>query len=227
MASLLVIFFLLPKYIVGRDRVNFQERIRLLSWAISDNMHTRPDSRSLEERINKIRVENSACKKFVPETELYEILSRESIAPLIGDFTPFHYAKEVVDFIVNNARKTFSILILINRIHYIGHFIKNDDFQARHIDDLLPFTKERLHHILEDDHMVEMFYERQWEFTAPMFLGQLVPRALSKYTILPFLAESHLAKGGYGSIYKTEIHPSHRPPNSTTTIVKSYSRSEA
>ncbi|KAI9744317.1 MAG: hypothetical protein M1818_002469 [Claussenomyces sp. TS43310] len=169
------------------------------------------NSQRLQRRINQIRVENADSKKFVPERELHDVMSREVVAEVVAEFIPSYHSEEVVDFIVHGARKVFGVLILINNIGHINHFIRNDQLQTRHIDYLLPFTKARLQEILDDEYVTDLFYEKQWEFSVPVFSGRIMPRALARQTILPYLSESYVAVGGYGSVRKICIHPSHRP----------------
>lgn len=149
--------------------------------------------------------------KFVPEYEINNVLSKEAIREVVAEFTPTYHSEEVVDFIVHDARKVFGVLILIYSIGHIHHFIRNDQFQTRHIDDLLPFTEIRLKEILDDEYVAGMFYDKQWEFCVPIFSRRIMPRALARRTILPYLEESQLAVGGLGTVHKVRIHPSHRP----------------
>ncbi|KAL1983890.1 hypothetical protein VTN96DRAFT_9814 [Rasamsonia emersonii] len=173
----------------------------------------------LQRRINEIRVENADSKRFVPERELYDVMTRDVIAKVVVDFTPFDHSEEVVDFIINGAQKVFGVLVLIGYVGYLEHFIRKDQLQARPVDDLLPLAKPVLQEILNDNYIAELFHEKQWEFCVPVFSGRIIPRAFERQTILPYLADSFLSAGGYGSVHKVEIHPSHRPQNFETTTV--------
>jgi hypothetical protein len=175
----------------------------------------------LQRRINEIRLENADTKRFVPEKELYDVMTRDVIAKVVVDFTPFDHTEEVVDFITKDARKVFGVLVLINYVGGINLFIRKDQLQTRHIDDLLPLAKTRLQEILNDSYIAELFYEKQWEFCVPVFSGRIIPRAFERQTILPYLTDSFLSAGGYGSVYKVEIHPSHRSQSFEATTVVS------
>ena len=154
-------------------------------------------------------------------------MSRDIVTKVVDDFTPAYHTEEVVQFILQDARKVFGVLSLISQVGYINRFIRNDQYQARCIDDLLPFTKKRLQEILNDDYVAELFYEKQWEFSVPVFSGRIIPRVLERETILPFFADNHLAGGCHGSVQKIEIHPSYRPQRfETTKIVSIFSNSK-
>ncbi|KAK9423247.1 putative Protein kinase domain-containing protein [Seiridium unicorne] len=165
----------------------------------------------LQRCINQIRIANSDSRKFVPERELHDITPRDVVRSVLADVTPSYHCDEVADFIVQGARKVFGILVLISYVGHINHFIRNDQLQSRHVDSLLPFSKDQLQKILDDEYTAELFYEKQWEFSVPVFSGRIMPRTLMRETILPYLSETPLAVGGYGSVRKIRIHPSHRP----------------
>lgn len=184
-------------------------------------MYISPNTQLVQRRINDIRVENSESKRFIPEKELHNLMSRDVVASIVDDFIPAHYAEEVVNFVIKDARKVFGVLVLINYVGSINHFIAKDQFQTRCTDDLLPFTKKRLQDIVSDDYVADLFFEKQWEFSVPVFSGRIIPRILERQTILPFVNDTPEAVGGYGSVHKIEIHPSHRPQGlETTTMVR-------
>ena len=79
------------------------------------------------------------------------------------------------------------------------------------MDDQLPFTRKRLKEILEDNYVADLFHEKQWEFSVPLLLGQIIPRYLEPETILPYVVDEPFAAGSYESVLKIEFHPSYRP----------------
>jgi hypothetical protein len=165
----------------------------------------------LQRRIGEVRVENANVKKFVPESELYNIMSNDVVEAIVFDVIPSYYRHEVVGFIMKGACKVFGILVLINFAGHIKSFIKSDELQERHVDNLLPFPKPMLQGILQDEYIVSQFFEKQWEFSAPVFSGRIIPRALGRETILPYLEDTKLADGGNSAVYKIKIHQSHQP----------------
>jgi hypothetical protein len=56
----------------------------------------------------------------------------------------------------------------------------------------------------------DLFYEKQWEFTAPIFAPFVLRRSLEYETILPFIKEEKLGSGGFGDVYLLDIDPGHQ-----------------
>ncbi len=171
-----------------------------------------------QQRFNAIRKENHAVRKFIPEKEFRDVVSKELISSIVSTFVPHYNHDEVLEFVLEDAPKVFAILVLINHIDCIFRFIRQDQLQTRHVDSLLPFSEARLQEILADDYLAGLFHEKQWEFCAPVFSGRIIPRTLDRQTILPFLQETFLVAGRYGQVYKLDIHPSHRPPSFEGTV---------
>ena len=164
-----------------------------------------------QQHLNRLREENYNVKKFIPERDFRSVLPTVLVKNIISTLVPSYNLDEVIEFALEDAPKVFGILILINRADCIDRFIRTDQLQTRHVDNLLPFTIDILQQILDDVDIAHQFYEKQWEFCAPVFSGRIIPRVFARHTILPFLQESFLTAGGYGQVYKVEIHPSHRP----------------
>ncbi|EPS37260.1 hypothetical protein H072_9063 [Dactylellina haptotyla CBS 200.50] len=171
----------------------------------------------LQRAIHKIRVENACGQKFVPENELYEILTPQAVSDIVFHSVPSHNPDQLVNSIIQNARKIFGILILINQVGCIHQFIERDQYQKRPMDDLLPIPKIYLRDILGDDYIADLFYEKQWEVSVPVFSDYIISRELAPQTILPYLREEYLASGAYGNVYQIDIHPAYRPSNSNVT----------
>lgn len=184
-------------------------------------MATQSSAEAFQRRINEIRIENSEGRKFVPEKEFFELLSKEVVKDIVCRDSPFYHVDEVVDFVIKDARKVFGILHLIGAFTHLDRFIRNDQFRNQPTDDLLPLAKERLKEILDDHYVAELFFEKQWEFCVPVFSGRIMPRALERHTILPYLEVTVMDSGSFGVVSKIKIHPSHRSPSfSASTIVR-------
>lgn len=63
--------------------------------------------------------------------------------------------------------------------------------------------------ILSDAYVDDLFYDKQWEFCAPIFMRGIMPRVLESPAILPFINDVFLDKEGYGFARKIMIHPRH------------------
>ena len=87
-------------------------------------------------------------------------------------------------------------------------FVENDQLQATNIDSKLPYSKGDLSKILPAADAVD-FFEKQWEFTAPVFKRRAGHRCLHDRTIFPFLESANRGKGASGDVYKVKNHRSH------------------
>ena len=91
--------------------------------------------------------------------------------------------------------------------------MKNEQLQKVGIDSKLPYSSRAdLEKILPKIDAVD-FFERQWEFTAPVFRRRSGHRCLYERTIFPFLESQILGEGSYGNVYKETLHASHIATN--------------
>ena len=174
-------------------------------------MSTSSDVAQLRRQILTLRVQNSEFRHFVPEEKLASVVTKERVTQIVSQLVPLESKDEVIRFIINGARKVFSILILVDYVGHISQFITRDQMQRRPIDNLLPLRTNALRNTLNDEIVVTQFYEKQWEFCAPVFFREIMPRALEVPTILPYLSDISIASGSYGTIYKINIHDCYRP----------------
>ena len=175
------------------------------------------DVAQFRRQILTLRVKNVEFKHFVPEERLASVVTKERVAQIVSQLVPLESKDEVISFIINGARKVFSILILIDYVSHISRFIARDQMQRRPIDNLLPLHTIALRNTLDDEIVVTQFYEKQWEFCAPVFSREIMPRALEVPTVLPYLSDSPLASGAYGIVRKIIIHHCHRPDEYANT----------
>ena len=117
------------------------------------------------------------------------------------------HREEAVQTILAGARKTFAILVIIHQVSRITAFMNRDQLLTSTIDDKLPFSLSQLQEIMRHD--ADEFYEKQWEFIAPVFSRMRAHRLLDDDTILPFTNSTLLGVGGFGRVYETIIHPQH------------------
>ena len=169
------------------------------------------DVAELRRQILTSRVTNCEFKHFVPEERLSTVVTEERVSKIVSRIFPFESSDKVLNFVINGAQKIFSILVLIDHVSHISHFITGDQMQRRPVDNLLPLHMNALRNTLDDKVAAAQFYEKQWEFCAPFFPKEIMPRALEVPTILPYLSDSPLASGGYGIVHVISIHQSHRP----------------
>lgn len=154
-------------------------------------------------------------KCFVPRYRLLKLLSRETIRNALEtcEAIPAERVESIADQIFKNARRTFAILVVLEGEHAgeILHFVQHDNFQSSPIDHRLPFDKAELARIIPN--CSEGFYNKQWEFSAPVFLKNIEHRSLNESTILPFLVDEKLGAGGFGQVFSITLHKEHQDPS--------------
>ena len=171
----------------------------------------------LQQDLHFLRVKNVDDHHFVPEDQLNDLMSTGTVATLLSKISPAYRVPEITDFVLQRATKIFSVLILISEVEQVTRFIEHDQFGTHRVDHQLPFMEIRLTEIFEDRFVASKFYDNQWQFIAVTFSGQVTPRNLEKRTVLPFLSQSYISTGGFGSVWKVKIHPSYKPPDFAST----------
>jgi hypothetical protein len=167
---------------------------------------------SLRAKIQKLRCQVAGeAKAFVPHEDLYELLTRSVIYNAVHEcaITPWYNLDQLVDKIHAGARRVFAILVILNgQEKEILHFIEHDHFQASPLDHKLPFSKADLEVIVPS--IAIDFYEKQWEFSAPIFSREADHRFLDIFTALPFLENKKISEGGFGEVFSVVLHPGHQ-----------------
>ena len=101
--------------------------------------------------------------------------------------------------------RVFTILVLIGKGRYIGHFVKH-----LNLDDLhLPFLEKPTHFPIDpnDSTFWTSFYERQFAFCAHHFRNNQDYKKLEELCVLPIVKKEVLGSGGSAAIYKIVLHP--------------------
>ena len=168
------------------------------------------------EVLHSLRVENTIAQHFIPDDELLKVMSKETVIEVLTNVVTDYLLDEVINFVISRAPKVFCILVLIKQVCQIQKFMQYDHYGINKVDHQLPFTRHQLQEILQKSSLETSFFEKQWEFTAPTFSGQIVPRVLNPWTVLPYTSDVEVAKGGYGNVYKISIHPSYHPASHPT-----------
>ena len=166
---------------------------------------------SLRESILSLRCESSDHRSsFVPEEALDKILTTAAIkAALRESGAQAHREPENIESINQGGKKTFAILLCIYKAARIVNFVENEQLQRTGIDSKLPYgSRADLERILPKIDAVD-FFEKQWEFTAPLFRRRYGHRCLYERTIFPFVESKFHDEGSFGNVYKEKLHRSH------------------
>lgn len=155
------------------------------------------------------RVKTASDAVFIPDYHLEDIVSIAAIDKILSELWSadnFYKGREVSQLIAEGGRKTFAILVLLGKEKAIFDFVVNDQYQL--LDAKLPLEKEKAMSILGDEKDSEDFYRTQWEFLAPILRKDRSHRKFEHCdTILPFLDQRKLDRGGFGDIYTITLHP--------------------
>ncbi|KAI1261480.1 hypothetical protein F5Y18DRAFT_198935 [Xylariaceae sp. FL1019] len=188
-------------------------------------------------------------EEFLPWDELLAVLHEANVERELAIHFPPGQVRELVSAICQedpkrSRRIIMAILSSIADVPSIQHFIANDIFDAD-----LPFLKNTSDVSNDAEHREEQpgrryrtskelpptwpprvgrsFRTEQYRFLVPFFdmPGNHVNfyRINEKGIILPFLLWDQEKEGGYGTVWKAQIHPAHhnwRPSTSTNTSQK-------
>ena len=165
---------------------------------------------SLREAIQSLRCESADSRSlFVPAGSLDNVLTSKNIRSALDKRdVQLYRLDEFVEMIRNGGQRTFAILITIYRPEQIVAFAEHDQFQTATLDSKLPYCKADLEKILPEGDRVD-FFEKQWEFTAPIFRRGAGHRCLKQRTIFPFLESAFQGEGAAGDVHKVKLHRSH------------------
>ena len=157
--------------------------------------------------VNK-REQNVEKRHFLPQQALYDLMGEVLVKQAVREAgINAHDVGEITKEIMKGARKIFAILVVIRQPQSILSFIQDDQFQSS-LDHKLPFPLGKLRELLPSASLGQEFYEKQWEFAAPVFTKRLLPRVLEDDMILPFVEDKEVGEGGFGVVHtiKVELH---------------------
>ncbi|KAF2627583.1 HET-domain-containing protein [Macroventuria anomochaeta] len=194
-----------------------------------------------EEELSTILREHSVKSQFgkrsdhfLPRGELDRLITRDSIlAELEIKEENADEAEDLIDFILQKARRLFAIVVYIrlprvedamllfqaNDFHDARLPIEEwtrDVFEAKLRENIEhPFIvmqgvlRRRRDYIWSRSYIYD-FQKRQWEFLAPIISTEETNDCHNSNAILPFITQyTNLAEGSFGVVSKYAIHPDH------------------
>lgn len=146
-------------------------------------------------------------QEFIPEGTVQQIIKREVVSKALNINTPNEEQSDLIDFIVNHARKAFAVVVMakINANKVMRWF------KERNIVDLdLPIpTKDKE---WERSWRPE-FYSTQWMFFATVFSTTNYDHKLQEAHIIPFVEKiCEAGQGSFGIVYQYAVHKAHMQP---------------
>ncbi|KAF2496438.1 HET-domain-containing protein [Lophium mytilinum] len=194
-------------------------------------------SSTLEDRLLKSFVAStfdSQRQSYLPEGRIVELVTAESITEELelDHLDPSTAAKfdqsrqaELVDWILNGARKLFAICVecgILPRRNMLATFLR---FRKYGFDDKsLPIRNPRdnsrptasnspdpvFHEQVWSMFKLHNFYEKQWKYLVPVFGSNQYDYDLPSDCILPFQTDrDDTGQGAFSSVYKVKVHPDH------------------
>jgi hypothetical protein len=172
-------------------------------------------------------VQTNFGEEFLPYNKLGELVTRNKVLSAF-EHANILDAEDLVDFVLNNARRIFLILVMMERISLLRGLQDNGVD-----DDSLPigFDKENKEHcgyslegprydrpqftVFNEWKRIDrmLFETNQWKFTAPVFGGSTFRFQFSPNRRLPFMkvAAKPASSGFFSEVSRIEIHPAHIP----------------
>lgn len=177
--------------------------------------------RKLRDAISNKLVQNSARREFIPENDLDQLMSRETVCKVFeeivwtgADGGTFHR----IDFrkwehVFEGYRRVLAVLVFIGQEHLIMSFLNYERG-----DKNLPFYKEELG-IIHEELPESQFLTKQYCFIA-IKLKRGDERYIPEEWIFPFVKDTPIegGEGGFGRIYEVEMHESYYDPNMWTFL---------
>ena len=155
----------------------------------------------------KIKADGQGQRQFLPNGSLDQILHETCILEILHDSSfriDPHKLDSTVEIVSKEGRKVFAILVELRLEHALAGFIENDI-----LDKALPAQESKLAAVLEFDRR-RNFLQRQWEYLAYNFTGDMYQRALEAEMIIPYLKQTEIGGGGFSTVYDVLVHPAHQ-----------------
>lgn len=165
-------------------------------------------SGQLREQLSLLRKESQcarARKHFYAYSDLEELLNEDAIRECIAAIPALDgNQRDIFRFsslIRRTALRTFAILLLDgNEAHVLDFLFRREG------DSKVPYSDEQGLYFLPN--MVSRrFLERQWEFDPVILEKGNIHLEIRENSVLPFLEDVKIAKGGFGTLYKVVIYP--------------------
>ncbi|KAF1963918.1 hypothetical protein BU23DRAFT_576086 [Bimuria novae-zelandiae CBS 107.79] len=158
-------------------------------------------------KILRLPVAEKETKHFLPRNQLLSALTPEAIKPALQEekLEPWQDLSSIAEKVHKSARRTFAILVALRlKATEILRFLEYDRLQTSAIDHRLPYSIEDLKKYVPD--FAQEFFEKQWEYCAPVFFKETDHHFLHDNTILPFLENTKISSGGFGKGSKDKEH---------------------
>lgn len=171
-------------------------------------------------------------KKFVPKTKLGAIFTQEKIREILNHecrqcdqhlpregLGEFWLNEDTPKRIVRSENNIclFALLVTLQVPRLIGVFLSSHMSSGipmpsdMNTDNLRTIYFRSIKDETQRERFVERFVSKAHQFSVPSFTDRHSAVINDRNTILPYLEEEFLDRGGYGAVYKVVIHPDYCP----------------
>ncbi len=162
----------------------------------------------LRARILDIRQTNYDFRPFVPQNDLYRLLTLPVVSSTLKNSgVDKSRLSDLAQSVYQGARKVFAVLVILKQVQYTLDLVGHDQF--RDLDQQLPFDQDEIQRKVVQGSIASDFYDQQWQFLAPVFSKRLLPHELVIRTPLPITERVKIGSGSFEEAYKIRIHTSH------------------
>ena len=159
---------------------------------------------SLKDSLKAARQRTAHGSWFLPKECLHSILTRDAVSLRLFECgVPPEVREEVLERVMHDARAVFGILVRIKQESLIADCLSRDLQDGK-----LPVGPD----LLEGIDVDPKFFDRQWEFQAPIFTRSSVLLTLQDRHILPYLEDHKMDKseGGYANAFRVTLDSQHQ-----------------
>jgi len=166
------------------------------------------DLEELKRKMERLLVDNCEKKTYIPFAALDCLLDPSVIrACIFGSGITVHRQEEVITRIIDGGKRVLALLIRLDSVPSMVQFLESDQLTGQPLDAKLPFSREQLDAIVENNGVSESFYREQWQVITPVFKADMSHRKLDNYTVLPFKSSVCVGEGAFGEVFKVELDP--------------------
>ncbi|KAI5778771.1 kinase-like domain-containing protein [Geopyxis carbonaria] len=172
--------------------------------------------KEIRKGVSTLRINNSNGRYFVPRKSLKNLLTESLVKGALIQITNTPTSPRIERESINNIlvlkyktiRSLYAcILALLIRVGMEDWIVQF--FERSWSDEKLPLSKDQLRELGGEALANCGLYDEQYEYLAPVFEKKYVisEGEWSTEIVLPFTKENPLRRGGYGSVYKVQLHP--------------------
>jgi hypothetical protein len=171
---------------------------------------------SLRSKILRLSVKSLDGRNFFPEKDVAALPEDDLRLAVRSSIEEVYRRDEAVQLVLRGGRKVFALLIILNEESMLVNFLETDTALSKSLDSRLPLTESALLSLFANsahgDVIAKEFFDRQWEFIAPLFRLDISHRFFDDMTVMPFVwgSKTSAGEGAFGYVDKVTLHARHQ-----------------